>query len=1303
MPVSPGVPPGTPPSGGQPDPALARGIADMQGASADIVSSLQEVVRQLRLMRQAMADGGKDLKAYGLDFRNIMHDTADIALSMQRIGQLQKKTLAPGVSQAQAIKQIKAISVEYERLLKTMNKSHGGGRYVKEITSAMGDLDRTLKRVKESSEDAWTPNAIKEVNRELRAASGNVRELASTISKVKLDTVRDEFRELKDTIDDAFGNRISVAMRRIPGLGHIARGLQLQKQFQHAQTRVGEFRTKRSVNAQQKIEDDKARDAKRAAAVQAKFGRAGLRTLSAMGYAAPSSVGTKKLSGSSFTGAGRRSVSLASGQLRDAARSGSGGPTGRAVESVIESMKVGTISVDKINVGGKKGGASKDGKSYPYKTKEALERDAARRVAAGLDPDNLLRLPGGKMSKKARRRAAKEAEESAARSGAVGEALLGATAGAAGRSTKLGSRYLKAARARAGGSGGAAATTANVGKFLSESGLAGGAGKALTSALGSGLVDKIAGGLGGVFKVLGSGPMTAVFTVAKAAIDLHDKVAEQNKQMSDALAGAGMFGGGGTDAFKDIRDIRRSLLSTNLTGNHMLYGQGFDENLKLYQTLGENGLAVGKALRGGLDLNAALDGGRGFHGAVMQNSVIYGHMAGMDQAASVKQTLKLIEKFGQVTDATKGFFVDLVEFSDMSGISASRIVEMVDNITDQFTDLQKSLLGTTDALHKVGGASLFMGKRVEETVKGLTKPTEQTTAQRFYGVQTLVASGANQQIAQSMEGEIEGERRSLNDMLQKYGVAIGRDSRAAIEEAISRNADQNERQADMEAFKQGWDKQQLKRGAAASWKRGNIPAIVANQELLGQNGAESVHQRKAIVEGILRAARVNEDEIKKVVSGDTEALQRAINTDSHGLIMSMARGIFGNNEDLLKNVQNMGNARSSGVNQVLDIASREAIKGGNVVSRLQDATGKSPEAVKKDKATLALLERYGNVTRGVTGWNGQGSAAQALMDYIKKSGGSVQAMGELRDVISRSTEVMDDVFEVGGALTTAMTDNTTQQKALELQAKREAEAAGTTTSAMLMARAFKGMFDMIGGKLDRIAEVVDPNRAKKKLDENRQRREANIAFGESARKELEVVANGPDAEKSRKARELIKLLGELKSPNLESANETRARIETGIQELGGDASLKRTHARVDTAKDSRKHIRNTDLTRGFFGFGLSRAGSNMADMLRQASDDEERYALLQEILTQARNQGVQGIDVSRDSQGKISLSVPQWFSAALNEVMLKGGFKDMGGRVENGRAIYQTFVHTSVVSNPVLTGSANQGTPAAKPNQQGNR
>ena len=109
------------------------------------------------------------------------------------------------------------------------------------------------------------------------------------------------------------------------------------------------------------------------------------------------------------------------------------------------------------------------------------------------------------------------------------------------------------------------------------------------------------------------------------------------------------------------------------------------------------------------------------------------------------------------------------------------------------------------------------------------------------------------------------------------------------------------------------------------------------------------------------------------------------------------------------------------------------------------------------------------------------------------------------------------------------------------------------------------------------------------------------------------------------------------------------------------------------------------------------------DVTKRAPDDEERYALLQEILTQARSQGVQGIDISRDNQGKVDLSVPQWFSAALNEVMFKGGFQGVARREEGGKSVYQTFIHTSVVSNPVVTGSANQGPPAAKPNQQGNR
>ena len=1002
--------------GGQvpvPDPQATAALRIMQGFMQDLNGLTESFTRNLEQSTGTILRGNRALKTFSTDFRSIMHDSASVQSSMEHIARLQKTILKPGATKSQAVTTMQALIKEYNSLLKVMNQTHGGGRYVKEISKTMEGLRREMVKVERQNKDTWDAEGIRDANKALRDAHHNVRHLAESMKTVKVRGMRDEFRGLGDAIDQSFGGRLGHAIKRIPILAGALKGLEMHRGMKQAHANIQTHRS----------EAHKARhEAKQARAdeVHAKHGKAGLRTLAAMGHHAETSTGKTGVHvprGLPTTAAIKR-LGLAQHQGKASSTGGAlntSGTSGTKTSGLVDLQGNPLVSGQK----GRRGSRSTRLLSVAQAPGDASREDV--REALGGTGGNWL---GRTLTERGRAHIDSGGKEGG---------LIG----------KLGAKLMKNGAATAGE----------------------GAGEAVLSAGGG--IGRILGRVGGSSVAMGS------MAVVGALIAASDMVADSNKKIAESLGGGGALGGSGRGGVTaNLSNVRNSL-SSNSYGQHLM-GMNFDSNIELYKTLQEGGVNSGHTLKNGINLGDALTTGEGFHGAMQRNAYVGGYMNGMDPQSAIRQTLKLIDKFGAVTEATQGFFADLNSFSDTSGISASRIVSMVDNIGEGFSDLQKSLLGTVQALENVGRAGLLTGERLEKTVAGMTKRTEMSTAQRFFNVdQTLKTPGAADRLIRFHQERQAAERDAfLNEGLKKRYNLNGSESAEAIRQKIMAAPEGEDRKMDMNAFLKWNETNGAHNTMIDAWSSGDRSRVTSAQETLGTGDLDNVQTRLTEWESQMVAAGITPADIKAWKQGDQNAKGRISQNLVFGQMLK--GGVLGGNEGFDKDFTNRYTTAMTGAQ---NIESAALSMNGQSVNGLNP---QDPAAMAK----MRLLERYGKIEeiRAITDTTNpiidkktgqrQYGAADAITHYMNENKDNVEGMGKLTNALMGLDDLVAEQLGAGGDIHKVSETQTPEQKAADMKARREEAARVSTPTADVFAHSFEYLFERVVTGLAKIRDAI---------------------------------------------------------------------------------------------------------------------------------------------------------------------------------------------------------------------------------------
>ena len=1052
MPDMEGKPGGgiTPPGGGgagapRTDPGLAADLKAMT-ALADNSRALTGMAETLARMERIVRESNKDYKDQGDSLRRILRDTSDLEFASIRIQKLEKsRGVALGATRTATAAYIKDLQKEYTILLNTLNTGKGAKKHVDDIRAALKQLDAALQRTERQNTDTWNATAIQTVNAEIKATSKSVAQLRQELTRVQTKGMIDGFKGVGKAIDDAFDNQFLSKLNRMPGIAGAMRGLKFSSQAKDAQTRIVKHRTEH-------VEHNQNVYAARAAEVKKQYGPMGVKRLREMGYAGQVGRGNYK---SPEGGVNRHRVALGR-----ATTPGGGTSAVARAASAMDAMSVKSMTVGQLIFGGgkKTGAPGAEGGGVAPLAAEAAATKATRRRHSKTgrfmgksdyetEPGDAEGFIGPRLEPGDKKRRLGRIKQM--RAGIRPDVSLDDV-----RETMTGSK------------GGWLEGLAQKGL----EGKGGWAGKAASSLAAKG-GGSVMAGVGEAAAATGSSAISSVMGIAsKAAVPLailgaivsaRDHIATENKKIAETLTGTGIMGVeqanrpglGGTQ----FQGIRQTLLSTGAT-NASLYGQGMDQNTKILQTLGEGGWATGRSTNkaGGVDLGEAMakptSEGGGFWSAIMRNSVFHGGNMGFSQDTSVKLTMKLMEKFGQTTTQTEDFFVHLETLMHSTGISATKYLDVIDGITDQFSELNKSLGTTVDIMTKLGKSGRLTGDQIKDMMTEMQKPTGATTAQRmvFAGRMTK----ADLSTAVDSQNAIAAEQLTA---LRKAGlhVEVGKDGSITnmgdIQNSVG-GMKEEDKIAASTAIQQAIPKYNQARMRARAYASGDKQLIAAQGNTMGEDQETASTTREGQYRMALATAgirdRAHQD---RIINGDQEALAQLQGNRKVLFALGEAQksGQIGSDMDIFKWANARGKAGQAGTDEIMNMATNPS---------------SDPATAAAERDLMEKLYKELHPKSGLTG--------SAAVDAFRGEATDPKTAGKLREQLSAMTTVIGQATHTDTLLSKAIKETEDSKASEDL---RKSTLTQTRTTAEITASAFEYLFARVTTVLDKLGSKLTPD------------------------------------------------------------------------------------------------------------------------------------------------------------------------------------------------------------------------------------
>lgn len=230
--------------------------------------------------------------------------------------------------------------------------------------------------------------------------------------------------------------------------------------------------------------------------------------------------------------------------------------------------------------------------------------------------------------------------------------------------------------------------------------------------------------------------------IMEALVDALDKVAKQNQAIEQAGGKGGIFNtGAGAGAF----GAARAALNPHTLGSlgFSQLGLSFERNVAIAGAMAQGGLNLNELTQGGPQTANMAPGGGGAGGQFMSGPIGevqrvvmgVGRLAGLTDVEGVERVLKNLAQYGQTIQATEKFFVQLNKDTQAAGISTTKYLAIIDEVSDHFDRFNKSLNETMGILRNLGRTGAIGGESLKDLadfLAGSAKPNMQNAAQRGF-------------------------------------------------------------------------------------------------------------------------------------------------------------------------------------------------------------------------------------------------------------------------------------------------------------------------------------------------------------------------------------------------------------------------------------------------------------------------------------------------------------------------------------------------------------------------------------------
>lgn len=319
--------------------------------------------------------------------------------------------------------------------------------------------------------------------------------------------------------------------------------------------------------------------------------------------------------------------------------------------------------------------------------------------------------------------------------------------------------------------------------------------KRVTGGKGQGLMKmfmqgggSITGGIGASIMSMMSkmSPMLQVFGALMEAIG---SVAKQRKETFGALGKGGLIAGGDVNVRGVYRGMQNVLSpkETEIGGfEASIMGMNYEKNLEVMKALVENGIGVGGMHQGKGALEAVSQKGPATTAmsGIMRNAYVFGQNLGMSPQESVALTVKAVGEFNQSFKETEDLFIRIDEGVAAAGISTTKYLGIVDQITGQFSRFNKTLSESVAMITAMGKSSKYTAEYMAEMLKSVMGGTT-SLEQKAYAYESI-DKGALETKVNAQKTRVGGYGEKLSGLIGVTPEKLDTMEEADIADAVNK-------------------------------------------------------------------------------------------------------------------------------------------------------------------------------------------------------------------------------------------------------------------------------------------------------------------------------------------------------------------------------------------------------------------------------------------------------------------------------------------------------------------------------------
>ena len=597
--------------------------------------------------------------------------------------------------------------------------------------------------------------------------------------------------------------------------------------------------------------------------------------------------------------------------------------------------------------------------------------------------------------------------------------------------------------------------------------------EAMTSA--EGAVDMLVGGFEDLILELTVAapeimiPLELLGAAILAVVEIFKSYAAQNKEMEKQLGQAGLFTQMGVGPGTAFANTRAGLTPDYATA--MQSGFSYERNLAMAGAMANAGYTPNASFARDAEGNATgrdvANQGPGGYGQFMRGSfgeaqrVVMGvsRVGGLDDAQGVQNLVKLLGEYRETMASSEVFMTQLNKDTQAAGISTTKYIKIIDEVSGAFDRMGKSLEEVTGIMRDLSRYGDVSSESLKDMMEFLAKGQQKTTES------TLSIAGYTQSTMENhfLKTQRQTSRKVLTNMGTGYDEQAAKEGKAGMSDVMSA--------IDRGDYDQAFALLSAKDKDIDAIKDPNTRKTMKDKQT--QIAEQIKRYRGMMSNDPLARAASSLDQPEDLTQSSTELLSnitQAAKLSGQSLEDAMqGKGSFEQKTMFAKLLTKFG---------VKDVQKGYALMRQSATNRLEDVDKIADPTKRKDAARLMFREWYkeskskGGLSVAMTA----GGIGGDLRDNADDTFDAIQSQGKdamkflhtQRDTIAASSENADSIIASQGDASHATTDELA--KNLDTM---EGISERTQSVTEMLEKIFKPLLNNMLGYIEQIATDVD--------------------------------------------------------------------------------------------------------------------------------------------------------------------------------------------------------------------------------------